>query len=308
MPTPEETRRRQDRINQIVRDNRAAKRISDPEGAQISRENATTYHRDRKAKRAEEDPEGAKEGKEKKNSNARESRAAKRENDPVAAEADSVRNRAYQRSRRQQQKVIKAAKEQAAVFERLNSLAFPTSDNLSVDPASPGDLVYDNTARLDHNAAFTMTDMTTSLPPSNPGQPAHSRINLPSTDNHYNQLSMNNLGHPAPPSTHIQTANSTYYPPSTSYNNSGAPTNDNNSLPLARGHGSARPETPAGYESAGLGTSFTQPTSGYYYPSSGTSHEPPVPPSTTVPIVEGMDNYPSEEVNRWWMDTLARGY
>ncbi|THV46371.1 hypothetical protein BGAL_0392g00100 [Botrytis galanthina] len=333
MPTPEEMRKRREEINKNLREYRAEMRIFNPEEAKRKRVRDTAAHRRHRERMARENPGELEARKREANRKQREKIAAmpaeeakntEREKQPTNANLPiedpgvmevrrkkrnrRVRERRWEKSAALQISDATEAIEQAAVPERNNSLTSPTSDNRSTGPASPKDLEYYNTPSPVHNAAFTMTDMTTSLPPSNPGQPAHSRINLPSTGNYHNQLSMNNLGHPAPPSTHIQTANSTYYPPSTSYNNSGAPTHDNNSLPLAEGCGPARPEMPAGHESAGLGTSFAQPTSGYYYPSSGTIHEPPVPPSTTVPIVEGMVNFPVEEVNRWWIDTLARGY
>ncbi|TGO13783.1 hypothetical protein BTUL_0063g00150 [Botrytis tulipae] len=265
------------------------------------------FTRDRNKKNTEKNPEGTRARKDKINREERELAASVRINNPEIARMKRHRNTATRRENRAkcrkkaalQRSDAEAAEEQVAVSERNNNFTSPTSDNRSMGPASPEDLEHDNTARPDHNSAFTMTGMRTSLPPSNPGQPAHSRFDLPSTGNHHNQLSMNNPGQPAHSRIDL---------PSTSYHNSGAPTNNNNSLSLAGGYSTARPEIPVGYEFAGFGTSFAQPISGYYDPSSTTNHEPPVPPSTTIPIVEGMVNYSSEELEQWWRETIAQDY
>ncbi|TGO36753.1 hypothetical protein BHYA_0115g00020 [Botrytis hyacinthi] len=320
---PEEMEAKREETNRKLREKRAARSL---EEAKIKEEENNERQRDRNAKLLMEDPGAMEARREERNRNQRQKARGKkgRLQDPPKKAMKALNAKNYfnppgnpelGKSRRKHRDKLKresllrkAAKEKAAVSERNNSFTSPTSDNRSVGPASPKDLEYYNTPSPDNNSAFTMTDVRTSLPPSNPGQPAHSRIDLPSAGDHCYPSSMNNFGLPAPPSTHIQTANSRSDPPSTSYYNSGPPTNNNNSLLLARGYGPARPEMPAGYESAGFGASFAKPISGHYYPSSMTSYESLVPRSTTLPTADSMHDYSTEELNRWWNDSVPQGY
>ncbi|KAF7901429.1 hypothetical protein EAF00_003650 [Botryotinia globosa] len=314
MPTPEELRKRSDKGAKDAQENRAAMNKFDPEVAKGKRDRKAATRRENRQKLAEENPKKARARMDEINRKAKERDI----NNPEIARMERDR-------KLQLRSDAKRAKEQAAVSKRNESFTSSTSDNRSVGPESTKVLESDSTLSPDHNSAFTMTGMRTSLPPSNPGQTAHSRSDFPPTKDHYNPLSMNNIGYSAPPNTqhlpilstsqysappnthtHIQTANSRSDPPPTIYCDSGPPTNSNNSLSLAGVYVTARPEMPARYESAGFGTSFAQPISGHYYSSSTTSYEPPVPPSITVPTADSMYDYSQDELNRWWNKSMSQ--
>ncbi|KAF7936612.1 uncharacterized protein EAE97_007978 [Botrytis byssoidea] len=291
--TPEETRVRKEGTSRKARERRAAKDVLDPDKAKKRRDREYTSQRDKREKMAEETPEEMEAKRKETYRKAKELIASER----TRARKDKINRKAQKRAWRKkaalQRSDAKGAKEQAAVSERNNSFTSPTSDNRSVGPESPKDPEYYSTSSPDHNAAFTMTGMRTSLPHSNPGQTAHSRFDFMPTSDSYHPSSMNNIGYSAPPNTHthIQTANSRPDPPPTIYYDSGPHTNSNNSLSLAGGYGPARPEIPVGYESAGFATSFAQPTSGDYHPSSRTSYESPIPSSITAPTADSMYHY-----------------